>query len=97
MSVQPELRPVYRAIHKPLEWLGIDRRLCFAMWLLAAIANALVHSWRLTLGVGFLIYGLGWWIKTHDDPRYFTLLLMPPCADRYDPFKDDGPEVQCQP
>jgi hypothetical protein len=70
----PEFRPVYRALHRPLTILGVDRRLFFLALLVGAAAFNLFYS-LLAGGLLFAtLYLAGRW-ATLTDPHILGILL----------------------
>lgn len=80
----PELRPVYRALHRPLTIGGVDRRLFFLALLVGAVAfNVLYSLWAGGLLFAAL-YGFARWSTAHDVQMLPILLRMGRGRRRYD-------------
>lgn len=70
----PERRPVYRALHRPLTLLGVDRRLFFLALLVGAAAFNLFYSLLAGCLLFAAIYGFARWSTIHD-PQMLQILL----------------------
>jgi type IV secretory pathway TrbD component len=80
-------RPVYRALHRPLTLLGVDRRLFFLALLVGAAAFNLFYSLLAGCLLFVAIYGLARW-STARDPQMLQILLQAGRAPRrYDPTR----------
>ena len=91
MSNDPIMRPVYRALNKPLTILGAERQLFF----LAAIIGAATFNFFGSLLGGLLMFAALYlaarW-STARDPQLLRILLNSArYRDRYDPLKPEWP------
>lgn len=95
MNPDPAMRPVARVLHKPLQWMGVDRRLCIAAWL----ALVLVMNVRgLLTGVGafLVVYGCAWWVELRGERAALNLWLAPTCPKWLDAGKRGGLRVEAR-
>jgi len=80
----PEFRPVYRALHRPLTLLGVDRRLFFLALLVGAASFNLFYSFLAGCLLFAVLYAFAWW-STARDPQMLQILLRSGSArTRYD-------------
>lgn len=83
MPSTPTYRPVYKALHKPLQWFQMDYRICWLGHMVVVLGFA--YSWLLVCAA-LWVYGAGRWLAKREDPQYLQLKLwMPRSANRYDP------------
>lgn len=85
---------VYRSLHKPLTYLGVERRI-FALVMVAAVVTFNLLS-SLLAGAAIFIGGvaLGYWI-TNTDPAFLTILGgSGKFRSRYDAAKQNFPKVE---
>lgn len=97
----PQMQPpnrrqnrVYKSLHKPLTYLGVERSLFF---LICVAAVAVFNLFNSLLGAGVLFLGgfaIGHWL-TNEDPAFLRILG---CAQRYkrryDAHKPSLPPVE---
>jgi type IV secretory pathway TrbD component len=86
-------RPVYRALHRPLTLLGVDRRLFFLALLVGAAAFNLFYSLLAGCLLFVTIYGFARW-STARDPQMLQILLRAGRAPRrYDATRRNLPSL----
>jgi type IV secretory pathway TrbD component len=89
---EPTMRPVYRALNKPLTILGAERTLFF----LAAIIGGATFNFFGSLLGGLLMFAslflAARWVTVRDPQLLRILLNSARDRDRYDPAK---PESSC--
>jgi type IV secretory pathway TrbD component len=85
----PERRPVYRALHRPLTLLGVDRRLFFLALLVGAAAFNLFYSLLAGCLLFVAIYGFARWSTIHDPQMLQILLRAGQTRRRYDAARPD--------
>lgn len=85
--MQPERRPVYKALHRPLTVCGVDRRLFFMALLMGAGTFNLFYSFVAGLLMFAVLYAFALW-STKRDPQMLRILLSSSqFRRRYDPSK----------
>lgn len=85
--IQPERRPVYKALHRPLTVCGVDRRLFFMALLMGAGTFNLFYSFVAGLLMFGVLYAFALW-STKRDPQMLRILLSSSqFRRRYDPSK----------
>ena len=88
-SVQPLLRPVYKALHRPLTVCGVDRRLFFLALMMGAGTFNLFYSFVAGVLIFVVLYVFGIW-ATRRDPKLLQILIgSSRFRRRYDPLKHD--------
>ena len=80
----PEFRPVYRALHRPLTLLGVDRRLFFLALLVGAATFNLFYSFLAGCLLVAVLYACAWWSTAHDPQMLQILLRSGGARTRYD-------------
>lgn len=84
---QPERRPVYKALHRPLTVCGVDRRLFFLALLMGAATFNLFYSFVAGLLMFAVLYAFAFWSTKHDPQMLRILLSSSKARRRYDPAK----------
>ena len=84
MTNTPELRPVYRALHRPLTVCGVDRRLFFLALLVGAATFNLFYSFAAGCLLFAVLYGFAWWSTSKDVQLLGILLRAGQSRARYD-------------
>jgi type IV secretory pathway TrbD component len=95
-DIQPKRRTnrVYKSLHKPLTYLGVERTLFYLVCVGAVGAFNLFNS--LLAGVAVFIGGFafGHWV-TNSDPAFLRILAMSErYKSRYDAAKQGIPQVE---
>ena len=86
---RPEVRPVPRALYRPLTVCGVDRRLFFLALLVGAATFNLFYSFLAGCLLFTALYVFGWW-STSRDPQLLQILLRAGGArPRYDAAQHD--------
>ena len=86
-SSRPIYRPVFKALHRPLTILGVDRRLFFLALMVGAATFNLFYSFVAGLLMCGGLYGFALW-ATWCDPAMLNILLASSRAcRRYDSGK----------
>jgi type IV secretory pathway TrbD component len=80
----PELRPVYRALLRPLTVCGVDRRIFFLGLLVGAAAFNLFYSFAAGCLLFAAIYAFARWSAAHDPQMLRILLRSGRARARYD-------------
>jgi type IV secretory pathway TrbD component len=70
----PQLRPVYRTLHRPLTVCGVDRRLFFLALLVGAASFNLFYSFAAGVAIFSVIYTVAYW-TTSRDPQLLQIVL----------------------
>ncbi len=84
---RPIVRPVHKALHRPLTICGVDRRLFFLALLMGAATFNLFYSFLAGLLVSLGLYVFALW-STRRDPQMLRILLSSSRFRlRYDPAK----------
>jgi type IV secretory pathway TrbD component len=87
MHDRPTYRSVYKAIHRPLNVCGVDRRLFFLSLLMGAATFNLFYSFVSGLLMFGGLYSFALW-ATRRDPQMLRILLSSArFKTRYDPAK----------
>jgi type IV secretory pathway VirB3-like protein len=86
--------PVYRALHRPLTYFGVERRLMYAVIVVSAIFFNASHSLLggLVIFVGLYLSSL--FLMEHDPQRLLIYLRSSHFAERYDAAKQALPRVE---
>lgn len=87
IRTQPERRPVYKALHRPLTVCGVDRRLFFLALLMGAATFNLFYSFMAGLLMFATLYIFALWSTKHDPQMLRILLSSSKCRRLYDPAK----------
>lgn len=99
MQVQPTTRRrnrVYKSLHKPLTYLGVERTLFFFVCVAAVGAFNLFNSLLAAIAVFIGGYTLGHWV-TNADPAFLQILARSERYKvRYDGAKRAMPHVEVQ-
>ncbi len=86
-SSRPTLRPVYKALHRPLTVCGVDRRLFFLALLMGAATFNLFYSFLAGILTFVSLYVFALW-TTRRDPQMLRILLSSSrFRARYDALK----------
>jgi type IV secretory pathway TrbD component len=95
MSATPQRQnPVFKSLHKPLTYMGIERKLFFFISVAAVGAFNLFDS--ILAGIIVFIGGaiFGYWV-TNEDPAFLYILAKSGKAKtRYDAAKQQMPNVE---
>jgi type IV secretory pathway TrbD component len=83
----PTLRPVYKAVHRPLTICGVERRLFFLALLLGAATFNLFYSFTAGLLMFAGLYGFALWTGAVDPQMLRILITSSRARRRYDPGK----------
>ena len=70
----PVTHAVHKALHRPLTYFGVDRRLFFLSLMMGAAAFNLFYSFLAGLLLFAGLYGCAWWTTGHD-PQLLRILL----------------------
>lgn len=97
MLERPTLRPVYKAVHRPLTVCGVDRRLFFLALLLGAATFNLFYSFLAGLLMFIVLYGGALWAGAVDSHILQVLLTSWRARRRYDPAKHAVFQVAVKP
>ena len=81
----PTVRPVARALYRPLTVWGVDRRLFFLALLVGAAAFNLFYSLLAGLWLFAALYAFAWWSTRHDPQMLSILLRSRGTRHTYDP------------
>lgn len=99
MQVQPTTRRrnrVYKSMHKPLTYLGVERTLFFFVCVAAVGAFNLFNSLLAAIAVFIGGYTFGHWV-TNADPAFLRILARSERYKvRYDGAKRATPHVEVQ-
>ena len=91
---EPRRNRVYKSLHKPLTYMGIER----SLFVLGATTSMATFQLSHSLLAGLVMFagaaGFGWW-ATQKDPAFLKIMLK---ADRfrrrYDAAKQQVPNVE---
>ena len=87
---------VYKSLHRPLTYLGVERTLFFFVCVAAVGAFNLFNSLLAGLAVFFGGFAFGHWV-TNADPAFLRILARSErYKTRYDPAKRVLPRVEVQ-
>ena len=86
-SHTPVTHAVHKALHRPLTYFGVDRRLFFLSLMMGAAAFNLFYSFLSGLLLFAGLYGGAWWTTGHDPQMLRILLSSSTFRSRYDPLK----------
>ena len=84
---RPTYRPVFKALHRPLTILGVDRRLFFLALMVGAATFNLFYSFLAGLLMCAGLYGGALVATWHDSAMLNILLASSRARRRYDPGK----------
>ena len=84
---RPTYRPVFKALHRPLTILGVDRRLFFLALMVGAATFNLFYSFLAGLLMCGGLYGFALWATWRDPAMLNILLASSRARRRYDPGK----------
>jgi len=85
---------VYKSLHKPLTYLGVERTLFFFVCVAAVGAFNLFNSLLAGIAVFFGGYSFGHWV-TNADPAFLRILVRSErYKTRYDAAKQTTPRVE---
>lgn len=87
MTTRPTIRPVFKALHRPLTVWGVDRRLFFLALLMGAAMFNLFYSFLAGLLTCVALYGFGLWATKHDPQMLRILLSSARVRRQYDALK----------
>lgn len=93
-SQDPVVRPVYKALHRPLTIWGVDRRLFFLALLMGAAIFNLSYSLLAGLSIFAVLYAFAVWATKRDPQMLSILLASARYRCRYDPLKHTPFEVE---
>ena len=94
---RPTYRPVFKALHRPLTILGVDRRLFFLALMVGAATFNLFYSFLAGLLMCGGLYGFALWATWRDPAMLNILLASSRARRRYDPGKHRHTVVEVQP
>src|SRR5437868_15371527 len=86
-SSRPTLRPVFKALHRPLTVCGVDRRLFFLALLMGAATLNLFYSFLAGVLTFISLYVFALWTTKHDPQMLRILLSSSRFRTRYDAIK----------
>jgi type IV secretory pathway TrbD component len=87
MTVKRRINPVYRALHRPLTVLGVERKLFFFAMCMGAATFNMLSSLLGGILMFALLYFAGRW-ATNTDPQILRFLLSATKFNtQYDPMK----------
>jgi len=88
------VRPVYKALHRPLTIFGVDRRLFFLALMMGAAVFNLFYSFLAGLFTFTGLYAFALW-STRRDPQMLRIVLSSSrFRSRYDPLRHTPFEVE---
>ena len=93
---RPTCRPVFKALHRPLTILGVDRRLFFLALMVGAATFNLFYSFLAGLLMCGGLYGFALWANWRDPAMLNILLASSRARRRYDPGKHRHTAVEVQ-
>lgn len=93
---RPTYRPVFKALHRPLTILGVDRRLFFLALMVGAATFNLFYSFLAGLLMCGGLYGFALWATWRDPAMLNILLASSHSRRRYDPGKHLHTVVEVQ-
>ena len=86
-SPRPTLRPVFKALHRPLTVCGVDRRLFFLALLMGAATFNLFYSFLAGVLTFSSLYVFALWTTKRDPQMLRILLSSSRFRARYDSLK----------
>lgn len=93
---RPVYRPVFKALHRPLTILGVERRLFFLALMVGAATFNLFYSFVAGLLMCGGLYGFALWATWFDPAMLNILLASSRARRRYDPGKHRHAAVEVQ-
>jgi len=93
-SNQPDCRPVFRSLHRPLTICGVERRLFFLALLVGAATFNLFYSFLAGCLLFAVVYGVALWSATHDPHMLQIVLRAGGHRPRYDAGRREAGEVE---
>ena len=96
-SPRPTLRPVYKALHRPLTVCGVDRRLFFLSLLMGAATFNLFYSFLAGILTFISLYMFALWTTKRDPQMLRILLSSSRFRARYDPIKHSPFAIEVRP
>ena len=84
---RPTVRPVHKAVHRPLTIAGVERRLFFLALLIGAVAFNVSYSFVAGIVVTAALYALALWAAAKDARMLQILLSASRFHRQYDPMK----------
>lgn len=97
MADRPVVRPVYKALHRPLTLCGVDRRLFFLALLLGAATFNLFYSFLAGVLMSSGLYVFALWTGRRDPEMLRILLASSKARRRYDPGKHEPVTLEVTP
>jgi len=97
MFQRPAFRPVYKALHRPLTVMGVDRRLFFLSILLGAATFNLFYSFLAGVLIAVGLYGFALWATARDPEMLRILLASSGARRRYDAGKHERVDLEVTP
>jgi len=95
-SSRPVYRQVFKALHRPLTILGVDRRLFFLALMVGAATFNLFYSFVAGLAMCGGLYGFALWATLCDPAMLNILLASSRARRRYDSGKHRHTAVEVQ-
>jgi type IV secretory pathway VirB3-like protein len=89
VQTAPVMRPVYKALHRPMTICGVERRLFIGALLIGALAFRLATSLLAGGLVAIGLYCFGLWATQHDPQMLRIILSSSRLRTRYDHVKHD--------
>jgi type IV secretory pathway TrbD component len=86
-TAAPVTHPVHKALHRPLTYFGVDRRLFFLSLMMGAATFNLFYSFLAGLLMFGGLYACAWWTTSHDPQMLRILISSSTFRTRYDPAK----------
>ena len=96
-STRPTLRPVFKALHRPLTVCGVDRRLFFLALLMGAATFNLFYSFLAGVLTFISLYVFALWTTKRDPQMLRILLSSSRFRARYDALKHVPFAVEVRP
>jgi type IV secretory pathway TrbD component len=93
-SSAPETHPVHKALHRPLTFFSVDRRLFMLALMMGAATWNLFFSFLAGLLVFGGLYGFARWSTKHDPQMLQILLSSSKFRRRYDAIKQTPVDVE---
>ena len=97
VSTRPTLRPVFKALHRPLTVCGVDRRLFFLALLMGAATFNLFYSFLAGVLTFISLYVFALWTTKHDPQMLRILLSSSRFRTRYDGIKHEAFTIEVRP
>ena len=96
-STRPTLRPVFKALHRPLTVCGVDRRLFFLALLMGAATFNLFYSFLAGVLTVISLYVFALWTTKRDPQMLRILLSSSRFRARYDSIKHSPFDIEVCP